>query len=185
MAVAKLPSEIEAAAERDGFSGAEYNSVAMNAKLDTIKLVNFVLEVNAEVQKREGERELAFGRKLMSCRFDENSWAAAAIFQFSVTVRRDGEEEFNCVGDYAVLYNVPEGSAGQAATAFCKHIGSFAAYPYFRAVVAQMAWNAGTDLPPLPSIAAMPVLPKSAEETSKPKGAAKQSGKRKKDSAAK
>lgn len=183
MATGSLPDEVRAAAERGGFSGAEYNLVAMNAHLDTIKLVNLVLETNSEIQQREGERELAFGRKLLSCRFDKANWAVAAIFQFCVSVRRGGEDEFRCEGDYAVIYNVPEGSAAEAATAFCKHVGSFAAYPYFRAVASQMAWNAGVDLPPLPSIAAMPVVPKPPEKTVKPKTAAKKPGKRLKEDA--
>ncbi len=71
---------------------------------------------------------------------------------------------FSCVADYAVLYALPDRARPEAATSFCKHVGSFAAYPYFRALAAQMAWNAGVDLPPLPTIAAMPVMPKPKAE---------------------
>ena len=180
MVGASLPAEVQAAAERGGFSGAEYNAVAMNAQLDTIKLVNLVLETNPELQQSEGARELAFERKLLSCRFDEPNHVAAAIFQFCVGARREGKDEFRCVGDYAVLYNVPEGSTPEAATAFCKHVGSFAAYPYFRAVAAQMAWNAGVNLPPLPSIAAMPVVPKPPKKPAQSKASAMKPGKQKK-----
>ncbi len=155
-----IPAEVEAAAKRGGFSGAEYNALAMNARLDAIKLVNLVLETDTDTTQDEEERHLAFGRKLVSCRYDETSHAAAAIFQFEVGVTNGSTEEFKCVADYAVLYEVPDGSSSEAAMAFCKHVGSFAAYPYFRAVAAQMAWNAGVNLPPLPSIAAMPVVPK-------------------------
>jgi hypothetical protein len=180
MAGKNLPTEVRAAAEREGFSSAEYNAVAMNSSLDTIKLVNLVLETNPEVQQRDDERELSFGRKVLSCRFDKDSGAAAAIFQFCVSVLRGGDEEFKCIGDYAVLYDMPQDAKAEAATAFCKHVGSFAAYPYFRAVAAQMAWNAGVDLPPIPSIAAMPVVPKPPQEKSaKPKTAAKKLSKRK------
>lgn len=154
-----IPAEIEVAAERGGFSSAEYNALAMNARLDTIKLISLVLETNSDTTQDEDERHLAFGRKLVSCRFDEANHAAAAIFQFEVGVRSGSTEEFKCVADYAVLYEVPNGSSSETAMAFCKHVGSFAAYPYFRAVAAQMAWNAGVNLPPLPSIAAMPVVP--------------------------
>ncbi len=172
-----IPAEVEAAAERGGFSGAEYNALAMNARLDTIKLINLVLETDTDTTQSEDERHLAFGRKLVSCRFDETSHAAAAIFQFEVSVRNGSTEEFKCVADYAVLYEVPDGSSSEAAMAFCKHVGSFAAYPYFRALAAQMAWNAGVDLPPLPSIAAMPVVPKVTKESGPSKS--KKSGRRK------
>jgi len=183
MTGASIPAEVQAAAERGGFSAAEYNTVAMNAQLDTIKLVNLALETNAETEHSEDDRELAFGRKLVSCRFDEPNHAAAAIFQFSVSVRRDGDNEFKCVADYAVIYKVPEASSSEAATVFCKHVGSFAVYPCFRAVAAQMAWNAGVHLPPLPSIAAMPVVPKPPTKTAQPKAAAKKQGKQKKGQA--
>lgn len=160
MAGATLPSEVRAAAEREGFSGAEYNAVAMGARLSTIKLLNLQLETSPEACGNEDGAELAFDRRVLSCRHDHETDSTAAIFQFGVTVRVEDEVSFRCVADYAVLYEMPEAVRPEAATSFCKHVGSFAAYPYFRAIAAQMAWNAGVELPPLPSIAAMPIVPK-------------------------
>ena len=179
MAIDNLPTEVQAAAARGGFSSVEYNAIAMAANLESIKLVNLVLETNPEVQQRDEVRELSFGRSILSCRFDKDSGAAAAIFQYCVSVLCGDKEEFKCVGEYAVVYKMPEGAKPEAATAFCKLVGSFAAYPYFRGVAAQMAWNAGVELPPLPSIAAMPIVPKPPAEKPAKKAAAKKPGKRK------
>jgi hypothetical protein len=160
MAAASLPAEVQAAAARDGFSAAEYNRVAIEARLDTIQLVSLRLDTQTQLLAEDGECELAFDRKVLSCRFDDEGGSAAAIFQFTVSVRLEQQDAFGCTADYAVLYGVPEDARPEVATSFCKHVGSFAAYPYFRALAAQMAWNAGVDLPPLPTIAAMPIVPK-------------------------
>jgi len=159
MAEAQLPAEVQAAAKREGFSGSEYNAVAMGARLDTIKLLDLRLETRPEIAEDDGT-ELAFERHVKSCRHDQETGTAAAIFQFGVSVRNAAGEAFGCRAEYVVLYAMPEDAKPEAATSFCKHVGSFAAYPYFRALAAQMAWNAGVDLPPLPAIAAMPGLPK-------------------------
>jgi hypothetical protein len=156
-----LPTEVQAAAKRGGFSGAEYNHVATTARLQTITLLKLDFDVHPERFEGDGEIRLAFDRKVLSCRFDEESPAAAAIFQFSVVAKQGRARAFHLVADYAVLYAMGPDAKPDAATGFCKHVGAFAAYPYFRAVAAQMAWNAGVDLPPLPAIAAMPVMPKS------------------------
>lgn len=160
MVEAQLPAEVQAAAKREGFSGAEYNAVAMEARLDTIKLLDLRLETHPDLPTAEETTELAFERQVKSCRHDPETGIAAAIFQFSVSVRSPAGEAFACRAEYVVLYAMPEDARPEAATSFCKHVGSFAAYPYFRALAAQMAWNAGIDLPPLPAIAAMPGMPK-------------------------
>lgn len=156
----QLPVEVEAAAKREGFSGAEYNYVAMGAKVRSIQLIKLGFDMHPERMTEGVILKLDYGRRVLSCQFDEESGTAAAIFQFHVTAKNGRAKVFGCVADYAVFYAMPDNSRAEAATSFCKHVGSFAAYPYFRAVAAQMAWNAGVDLPPLPTIAAMPVVPK-------------------------
>jgi len=160
----QLPAELEAAARREGFSAAEYNKIAMGAKVRTIQLIKLHLDSHPERLADEVDLKLDYGRSVLSCRFDEETSTAAAIFQFHVAAKKGRTRVFVCNADYAVLYAMPEDSRPEAATGFCKHVGSFAAYPYFRAVAAQMAWNAGFDLPPLPTIAALPVVPKPKPE---------------------
>jgi hypothetical protein len=161
-ATEQLPAAIATAAKKTGFSGEEYNRVAMSANLEAVQLLKLDFEAHPERFEVE-DLKLSHGRKLLSCTFDEETPAAAAVFSYSVTAKHGRAKAFQCVAEYAVLYAMPNDAKPEAATAFCRHVGGFAAYPYFRALAAQMAWNAGLDLPPLPTIAAMPVMPKKAE----------------------
>ena len=158
-----LPAEVQAAAQREGFSGAEYNHVAMKAKVRSIQLLKLDFDFRPD-RMADGDLKLSYGRTLVSCRYDEEDRIAAAIFQFQVTAKSGRTKTFVCSAEYVVAYTIPEAAKNEAATAFCKSVGYFAAYPYFRAVAAQMAWNAGVDLPPLPTIATMPVVPKPKED---------------------
>lgn len=164
MTKSQLPAEGEPAVKRGGFSADEYNKVAMGAQVQSIQLLKLDFEARPDRMQRSAQLALSYGRSLLSCRFDEQSHSAAAIFQFNVTAKSGRAKAFHCTADYAVVYETPEGASIEACTSFCKHVGSFAAYPYFRALAAQMAWNAGIDLPPLPAIAAMPIVPKSNEK---------------------
>ena len=153
-----LPAEVTEAARRGGFSGAQYNHVAVTASLDHIRLVRNAFEANAAMLADEPDAELSYGRAVVSCRYDEESHVAAAIFQFNLSATCGEEVLLRCTADYAVVYTMAEDAHAEAATSFCKHVGSFAAYPYFRALAAQMCWNADIPLPPLPAIAALPVV---------------------------
>lgn len=161
---AVLPDEVKAAAQRKGFSSEQYNNAAFGAELSSIQLSNLALEAHADVLLDTTEQLLAFDRTVLSCKYDEESNSAATIFQYSVTASVDGSIAFRCVADYAVVYQVQGDVNMEAATSFCKHVGSFAAYPYFRAIVAQMAWNSGIEIPPLPTIAAMPTMSSGAQD---------------------
>lgn len=150
-----------------GFSGEDYNSIARNAVLGGIQLLHCDMDSSPD-HFRESGLKLEFNRELRACQFDADSNSAAAIFRYEVSAKAGRSRAFRCRADYAVLYLVPDGGVESAARAFCSHVGIFAAYPYFRALAAQMAWNAGLELPPLPSIAAMPLLGKKKAEE-KPK----------------
>jgi len=159
-----LPVEVTEAARRSGFTGAQYNHVAMTASLDHIRLVRNAFEANAAMLADEPDAELSYGRAVTSCRYDEEAHVAAAIFQFSLSATVRGETLLQCTAEYAVVYAMAEDAHAGAASSFCKHVGSFAAYPYFRALAAQMCWNADIPLPPLPAIAALPVVGGTAPE---------------------
>lgn len=145
-----------------GFSSFEYNNVALHSTLLAIQLLRLEMDGNPEHYTRGKRLKLKFNRETLSCRYDDESKASAAIFRYNLAARVGRSKAFGCSAEYAVIYQVPDDATEAAASAFCRKVGQFAAYPYFRAVAAQMAWNAGLELPPLPSIAAMPVVPKRA-----------------------
>jgi hypothetical protein len=155
----RVPATLVAADAPSGFSGAEYNYVATNTQLLGVQLLNLAMSSNAADFSR-ANLKLKADRKLLSCRYSEDDSVGAAIFRYEVAAKSGRVKAFSCTAEYGVLYQLPSDAAREAAMAFCRKIGMFAAYPYFRAVAAQMAWNAGIDLPPMPTIAAMPVVPK-------------------------
>lgn len=132
-----------------GFRGADYNKVATNAELGDVRL----LRLRADVPPSAEALTLTYGRDLLSCDHDAESRAAAAIFRFHVKGKAGRKKSLSIEADYAVIYEVGADAHPNAARAFVTNIGLFAAYPYFRGLVAQVVWNAGVDLPPLPTIA--------------------------------
>jgi preprotein translocase subunit SecB len=156
-AVANKPGATEPPLD---FSSVEYNHVAKNAKLDALRLLKFAMEAQPEIYSRENKPKLSYGRELVSCSYDADANVVAAIFRFSVGAKSGRSKVFLCQAEYAVVYDLPEDATRDASLAFCKHVGAFACYPYFRAAVSQVAWGSGMDLPPLPAIAAMPVVSK-------------------------
>lgn len=157
-----LPVEVAAAAEKGGFSAAQYNDIARSARIGDIKLAKSeftTAPLPAAVGDEGVDAQLSFSGRVVSCRYDAESRTAAAIFRYGVKAVHVNAALFDFGAEYAVVYGMADDAHPEAATAFCKHVGYFAAYPYFRALAAQMAWNAGIALPPLPTIAAMPVVP--------------------------
>jgi len=67
---------------------------------------------------------------------------------------------------YLIVYKVDGEPEDLEVAAFAKRVARFAAYPYFRAHFAQLASQAGLELPPLPVIKEKRLLPK----TEKPPG---------------
>lgn len=133
-----------------GFKGAEYNRVASVASLEDVRLLRVRSDVRPESEKRV---TLSYGRDLVSCDYEPDSASAAAIFRLHVTAKFGRKTVFKIEAEYLTLYDVGDDAHPNAARAFVKNVGLFAAYPYFRALVAQLAWSSGMALPPLPTIA--------------------------------
>ena len=142
-----------------GFKGADYNAVATAARLESVRLVSQRFEVNSSCQEDPTSWKLEYGRKVMACTFDQEAGFVAAIIQYEVTAREGRKRALRCVAEYGIMYSVPHDSEEEAALGFCRYVGSFAIYPYFRALFAQLAWNAEVTLPPLPTIASTAHIP--------------------------
>jgi hypothetical protein len=141
------------------FSGAEYNAVAKVAELAAINLVKVKSNFATGIGSKE-KTNLSFGRKVLSCGFDSEQSAAHAVFQYFVKGTKSGKSIFSISADYAVIYLVEGEVVPDAAKAFANNVGVFAAYAYFRALAAHLAWSANLELPPLPTIATQAYKPK-------------------------
>lgn len=142
-----------------GFSSAEYNAVAKVADLATINLLKTKADFAAGFQIGE-KTKLTFGRKVLSCGFDAEQLAAHVVFRYFVRGKNPGKNAFVISADYAVVYLTTGDVMPNAAKAFAHNVGGFAAYAYFRALAAHLAWAANLELPPLPTMAAQPQRPK-------------------------
>lgn len=142
-----------------GFSSKEYNAVAKVVELAAVNLLKVKADVTPGCQINE-KTKLTFGRKVLSCGFDADQSAAHVVFQYFVKGKNPGKKSFGISADYAIVYLLDEEVAPNAAKAFAHNVGVFAAYPYFRALAAHLAWAANLELPPLPTIAAQPQRPK-------------------------
>lgn len=159
----KLVQAPEEEAKKSGFSADEYNEVAMNSRLVAINMLATKFDVNANCLGSQKDWNLSYDRRMLSCSFNEEESYMAAMMQYEVIAKAGRKRAMICTADYGIMYSIPQGAKEAAAIGFCRNVGSFAAYPYFRAHVAALGWNAGLSLPPLPSIASTAHIPKKAK----------------------
>jgi outer membrane protein assembly factor BamA len=147
------------------FGARDYNHVAREAKLLSINMTATTAKFAPDILADSNEDDknaikLSFGRDMIDAAFDPEAGLASVVFRYNVRGRRSGRNCFSIKADYAVLYSVPVDSERNATLAFVHNVGVFAAYAYFRSLVAQIVWNAGLPLPPLPTIASTAYRPR-------------------------
>lgn len=145
---------------KKGFSADEYNQVAMGAKLRLVSLVKSNFHVNPDCLSSQDDWKLSYDHGEIACSYDSARGVVSAIFQYEVIAKHGRKTAMRAVAEYVVLYSVPNSSGSDAAEGFCHNVGRFAAYPYFRALVAQLTSGANLMLPPLPTIASTAHIPR-------------------------
>lgn len=154
-----ISKELTNEAPKGGFAGAEYNAVATAARLEAINLLSSEFSISPDCLMDQARWKLNYGRTVLSCQFSEVDHSVTAIFQYYVKAKLGRKTALRCVADYGVFYQTHDGATEEAATGFCRNVGTFAAYPYFRALFSQLIGEAGLMLPPLPSIASTAHIP--------------------------
>lgn len=158
-----ITKEVNAQAPPGGFCGEEYNRVATHAELEGIILINANFEVSPEFLGRRKDWKLSYGRKVSSCRFSSEDRSVVGVFDYHVTAKVGRKRALHCSAQYAVFYETPEEATEAGSIGFCRNVGLFAAYPYFRSLVARVAADANVQLPPLPTIASKAHIPPKAK----------------------
>lgn len=153
--------------ERKGFSGESYNRVAMGSKLRLVSLVKSTFFVNPDCISSQDEWKLTYDHSEIACSHEPNRGVVSAIFQYEIIAKHGRKTAMRSIAEYAVVYSVPRESESEAAQGFCHNVGRFAAYPYFRALCAQLTAGANLMLPPLPTIASTAHIPKKEQQTKK------------------
>jgi hypothetical protein len=146
--------------ESSGFAAADYNYVAMNSRLRLVSLASSSFSVKADCLPDRKSWKLTYDWEIVACKYDQQSNTVSAIFSYEVVAKSGRKTAMRCSAEYAVAYAVPNDSKVEAAEGYCHNVGGFAAYPYFRALVAQFASGANLMLPPLPAIASTAHIPK-------------------------
>lgn len=154
-----ISREMAAQAPPGGFAGADYNEVATHAFLEGIILQKTDFSVNSECLGNRKSWKLDHGRKLLACSFSAESQSVAGIFEYYFVAKDGRRHAAKCTAEYIVFYKVPESAKEEAAKGFCRNVGMFAAYPYFRALVSRFSSEANLNLPMLPTIASTAHIP--------------------------
>ena len=154
-----ISQEMAAQAPPGGFAAAEYNEVAKSAFLEGIILQKCDFVVSPASLKNRGSWKLDHGRELLACSYDSQHGSVAGIFVYHFTAKDGRKNAAKCSAEYAVFYRVPADAKEEAAKGFCRNVGMFAAYPYFRALVSRFSSEGNLNLPMLPAIASTAHIP--------------------------
>lgn len=148
--MAKTP---EKQAAPPAFTSTEYNEVVASAELLTIQVAKTKFDVRPDFYDPEVQKKLAFDHQEAGASFDAEQNVVIGRFQFGCEAMDRRKLLLKATAEYNVIYEVHEGANPEAVKAFCNRVGIYAAYPYFRALVAHLCWAANAKLPPLPVIA--------------------------------
>ncbi|WOE74898.1 hypothetical protein [Alterisphingorhabdus coralli] len=154
-----ISREVAAQAPSSGFASDEYNEVAKSALLEGIILQKSAFNLNPECLQNRESWKLEYGWKLLHCSFNGDGGSVAGIFEYHFTAKDGRKHAAKCAAEYAVFYRTKVGAKEEAARAFCRTVGMFAAYPYFRALVSRFSSEANLNLPMLPTIASTAHIP--------------------------
>lgn len=154
-----ISKEIAGQSPPGGFGSADYNRVATHATLEGIALQKIEFDVNSECLKNRKNWKLKHGRKLINCAFNSEQNSVAAVFRFHIIAKDGRKNAAKCFAEYIVFYKTPKDADEEAAKGFCRNVGMFAAYPYFRALVSRFSSESNLNLPMLPAIASTAHIP--------------------------
>lgn len=154
-----ITNEVAAQAPPGGFSSAEYSAVATHAVLEGIILLENEFKMNPDCLKNRDSWKLRHGRKMLSCTFSAEKRNVAGIFEYNIVAKDGRTHAAKCSAQYAVFYQLPKDATEEAAKGYCRNVGMFAAYPYFRALASRFSSEANLNLPMLPAIASTAHIP--------------------------
>lgn len=145
------------------FLAADYNRVVQSANLLSVQLIKTDFNVDEKFFDHKIKRSLVMNREYLKFVFDKKQKVVAGEFRFSFQTKGPVESVLSSSAEYLVIYEFAENDVNEAAAIdFCKRVGVFAAYPYYRALVAHLSWATNTNLPPMPVIATRGSLVKDA-----------------------
>ncbi len=154
-----ISKEIKELAPNSGFTADEYNFVARGGNLEAVVLTSSQFNFSLEALSKRKEWKLKHGRTIKVSQYSAESNSVAVVIEYHVAAKLGRKTALRCIAEYAVFYETPEEACEAAAIGFARNVGIFAAYPYFRGLVARLMAEANVSLPPLPTIASTAHIP--------------------------
>jgi hypothetical protein len=139
--------------DEPGFGAAEYNRVVGCAQLLGVQVAKVRMDVDSLYYDPSADNKLNFSRSERGAVYEPERRLIAGNFYFEVSAKQARKRVLHASAEYFVIYELNAEVNEAAARTFCNRVGMFAAYPYFRALVAHLTWEANAKLPPLPVIA--------------------------------
>lgn len=137
------------------FDAEAYNEVARAAKLERIALYrsNFVVlpDYFGSMDEKNGPKP-SYGSRFGTYYFDVESGRATCEWKWRINVREKRKRTLTIEVVYLLMYGGLKDFSEKNVVRYMRRVGRFASYPYFRAHVSQLNWEAGTNLPILPTI---------------------------------
>ena len=134
---------------------ANYDKVVSRAELQSIVLRSTSFSVPNDFYPSKAAMEglkFGYGVEAENFGFNTETGTAVCVFSCNAEAKRKRKNVISCKAKYFAIYVGLSGCDEAAAQAFVGRVGRFAVYPYFRALVANFAWNADINMPILPVI---------------------------------
>ena len=141
---------------RTEYSLEDYNTVARNAKLAAITLLESHFVVKPTYFELENDKipkeKLYYEHDFFEFNYTPDHNVASATFRWRVLAKKGRRIDLDLKVNYLIIYEGVESLNTEAVEAFVRKVGKFATYPYFRAHASQVNWESGVKLPVLPVI---------------------------------
>ena len=134
-----------------------YNQVARCARIVSVQLIESNFQIAPEFFRLDRKSVLNIDFSDLYSSFNEENRFTNTVFEFEAYKKVGRRKLFSVKSKFIVYYHIPADCDGTHAMAFSRKTGLVAAYPYFRAQVANICSMANADVPILPTISTMPV----------------------------
>jgi hypothetical protein len=151
-----LVPEEDRSGPKPAFDPEAYNTVARAAKLSGITLLrsNFALQLEYfSSLDKEGGPKPRYAGAFTNNFFNPKTGRASCEWNWGISVTHDRKKTLSIEVVYLLIYTGLQNCNEEHVIRYMQRVGRFATYPYFRAHVSQLNWEAGANLPMLPTIA--------------------------------
>lgn len=139
---------------------AAYNSLVAAARLRDIRLLKADFSVDPNSLEHQDNWKLTQTCEIQLAEFNAEAELLVTFVDAAATCKFKNKKIVTVRCRYIVVYDVQGKPEALAVNAFARRVARFAAYPYFRAHVAEISSQAGLRLPPLPIIKEVKIIPK-------------------------